>query len=126
MGDPVDDEEAGQGLLGGDKFQAELLLEGVEEGGAGGVGGRARRAAASAIVAGVSGTAGPASVAVIAGVALAIGGPAKGDIVLAGKSGLIVDGEADLIGEDAGEIGGCLVGGAPVAEAPKTMGPLWL
>jgi hypothetical protein len=39
--DPVDDEEAGEGLLGGDKSQAELLLEGVEEGGAGGVGGQA-------------------------------------------------------------------------------------
>ena len=37
--DTVDDEEAGEGLLCGDKSQAELLLEGVEESGAGGVGG---------------------------------------------------------------------------------------
>ena len=110
--DMVDDEEAGECLPGGDQFQAELLLEGVEEGGAGGVGGRAGRVAAGAIVAGVSGAAGPGAVAVIAGVGGGRGGPAEGDIVFAREAGVVGDGEIDLIGENAGEIGGGLVGGA--------------
>ena len=104
--DPVDDEEAGEGLLGGDKSQAELLLEGVEEGGAGGVGCRTGRGTGSAIVAGVSGAAGEGAVGVIGGVGGGRAGPAEGNIVLAPKAGFIVDGKTDLIGDHAGEFDG--------------------
>jgi hypothetical protein len=46
-------------------------------------------------------------------------GPAQGNIVLARKAGFIVDGETDLIGEDAGEIGDGLVGGAVDGRSAK-------
>ena len=87
-----------------------MLLEGVEERGAGWVGSRAGRSTASPIV-DVSGAAGESTVGVIAGVRGGSAGPAEGNIVLARKAGFIVDGETDLIGEDAGEIGGGLIGG---------------
>ena len=94
------------------------MLQGGEEGWAGGIGSRTGRVAASAIVARVSSAAGPGAGGVIA--ALRRGaGPAERNIVLACKSGLIVDRKADLIGEDAGEIRGGLVGGAVGGRSAK-------
>ena len=58
----------------------------------------------------------------IAGVRGASAGPAERNIILALKSGLIVDGQADLIGEDAGEIGGGLIGGAVGGRRAKDYG----
>lgn len=88
-----------------------MLLEGVEECGAVGIGGQNGRTA-PAIVAGVSTAAGEGAARVIGGIGGNSARPAEGNIVLALKGGFIVYGEADLIGEDTGQTGGGLVGGA--------------
>lgn len=104
----VHDEDAGRGLVGTNEAEAELGLHGFEDGGGiAGFGASGRSSAGSAAMVTVASGAGTVGVVVTGGTA-----PVERDVVLALEPGLVIDGETDLVGENAGKVGGSLVVGA--------------
>lgn len=104
----VHDEDVGRGLVGANEAEAELGLHGFEDsGGIAGFGASGRGSAGSAAMVTVASGAGTVGVVVTGGTA-----PVERDVVLALEPGLVIDGETDLVGENAGKVGGSLVVGA--------------